>query len=83
MTTLIIGTGMFILGCIFIGRGWWLLCNCTGFWPDDRRNIVHGLPIFIAGAILNMWGVAYILQYFIPLHSPPFFLVSQLSVFLR
>lgn len=53
----VLGPFTFLAGIITIGIGWWWLWNCTGWWPEDRRNIIFGLPLFGIGAFLIVWGV--------------------------
>jgi hypothetical protein len=48
-------------GIIVLWFGWRNLWNCTGWWPDDRRNIAVGLPLSVVGACLIFWAVSHVL----------------------
>jgi hypothetical protein len=51
-----LGPSGFLFGVVVLGCGWWLLWNCSGRWPDDRRNLGLGILLCLVGAYLIFWG---------------------------
>ena len=41
--------------------GWTRLCQCSGYWREDRLFIFIGIPFTFIGGVLMVWGLFHIL----------------------
>lgn len=57
---ILMGPTAFVVGCVTLITGWWLLCGCSGIWPDDRNRIIGGIPLCIVGACSIIWSIPHI-----------------------
>lgn len=47
-------------GISMLGCGWFRLWRCSGWWPDDRSDVIWGLSLFLIGAgvsAFGFWGI--------------------------
>ena len=51
-----------LFGILALSWGWWLLWNCSGWWPQDRNRIAIGILLFLTGVAMFHWGFFHVIK---------------------